>query len=101
MNMIELASFQEDEMKPLKINRHKLDIDFYENLLSPEYSQWLYDYLEKNVTWSTSITKTRRSNQTYGDAGLVYEIKFGGYAGKPINIVKRKVISWESLPILI
>ena len=33
MNMIELASFQEDEMKPLKINRHKLDIDFYENLL--------------------------------------------------------------------
>ncbi|MDD4931445.1 MAG: alpha-ketoglutarate-dependent dioxygenase AlkB [Candidatus Colwellbacteria bacterium] len=56
-------------------------------------------YLEQAVQWSGPISG-KRVNCTYGDDGLVYEIKFGGYGGRPQTITKRKAIPWDSLPIL-
>jgi len=93
--------FQQNQYKATNIKANKLDIDFYECLFSNESAQLIYQTLEKEVQWSSSITQKKRSNQTYGDSGLVYEIKFGGYGGKPINLVKRKVIPWEDFPLLI
>src|SRR5438309_1312212 len=69
-----------------KITLMKLNIDFYEQFLTVSDAQQIYELLEKEVKWSTSISQGRRSNQTYGDYGLTYEIKFGGYGNKPEKI---------------
>lgn len=52
-------------------------------------------YLEQTVEWT--ISSVKRVNCTYGDDGLVYEIKFGGYGGRPLTIIKRKAIPWTEV----
>lgn len=81
------------------IKRTKLTIDFYDHLLSAPDSQTLYDIIESTVRWSKPLTANRRSNQTYGDSGLVYEIEFGGY-GRPRIVVRREAIPWDTFPML-
>lgn len=82
------------------IKSSKLDIDFYEQFITKDESDNLYKYLEENVIWSKNITPNRRTNQTYGDDGLVYQIVFGGYKGIPQKIVNRQVVPWDNLPVL-
>ena len=51
------------------------DISFVEKFLSEDRATQLYNYLEENCEWSKPITTNRRSNQTYGDDGLVYNVE--------------------------
>ena len=69
-------------------------------VFNEEESSFIGLYLEQSVQWTNPISSGRRVNCTYGDDGLVYEIKFGGYGGRPQTITKRKAIPWDSLPLL-
>ena len=74
-----------------------LNLDFYPRLYTESDSQLIYDTLEKEVAWLKPITSGRRSNQIYGDDGLVYEVKFGSYGGKPGATTRRKAQPWTPL----
>lgn len=69
------------------ITRANLDIDLHQ-LLDATTANTIYQQLEKEVVWSKPITNGRRVNQTYGNAGLVYEINFRG------KIVRRHTTLW-------
>lgn len=81
-----------------------LNLDFYPRLYTESDSQLIYDMLEKEVAWLKPITSGRRSNQIYGDDGLVYEVKFSGYRGNakalppgPGATTRRKAQPWTPL----
>ena len=78
----------------------RLHVDFYTDFLTQEEAVFLFEYIEKNVKWSGLITNGKRVNQNYGDDGISYKLKFGGYGGKPVKIIERKVLPWDDLPIL-
>ena len=80
--------------------RENLNVDFYLGFLTEEESQAFYEYLEENVPWNKTITPGRRVNQNYGDDGLSYTLKFGGYDGKPVKMIERKCLPWADLPVL-
>ena len=80
--------------------RSGLDIDLYNLFLTTEEEQELFQAIEENVTWLTAITKGKRSNQMYGDPGLIYELRFGGYGDRPLKITHRKTIPWSEFPLL-
>jgi alkylated DNA repair dioxygenase AlkB len=73
---------------------NNFNVDFYENFLSQEESEYVFNILEKNVKWSSNITPGKRVNQTYGDDGLTYEIHWYG------KTTKRKVYPWSDMNIL-
>lgn len=73
---------------------YKLNVDFYKDFLTREESNELYKLLESQVNWTRPISSNRRSNQTYGDDGLVYEIHWYG------KVTERKVYPWSDIPIL-
>ena len=79
------------------IVKFKLNINLYETFLSKDESIKIFNMIKEKVP----LVKNKRSNLTFGDDGLVYEIKFGGYYNKPITIIKRQCIPWKELPILI
>ena len=86
-----------------KITDNKLDIDFYDYFMDEEDSEEIFNILEANMKANNKTFPNKRSNLTYGDPGLVYEINFkkmikGEYKD---NIVRRPTISWNELPILI
>ncbi len=89
--------------------KERLDVDVYPDFVAPE-AQNLFDYIEKRVPWTKQITPTSRVNQNYGDPGLKYILKFGGYdrrsgisnaySGKPVKTIERAVLPWDDLPAL-
>lgn len=77
--------------------KERLDVDVYPDFIAPE-AQDLFDYIEEKVSWTKQITPTSRVNQNYGDPGLKYVLKFGGYGGKPVKTIERAVLPWDDLP---
>jgi alkylated DNA repair dioxygenase AlkB len=79
--------------------KNSYNVSFYESFLTPEESKELFEETLKNVKFSTTkdgkINQKRRGNATYGDDGLVYEIKFSN------GIVRRKAIPWKTFPLLV
>ncbi len=71
-----------------------LDVDYYEHFINSNEADQLYNLLLTNVKWKTALGH-RRTNQTYGDAGLVYAIKFKSAT------VSRSTLDWSELPELI
>ena len=80
-------------------HRERLDVDVYPDFLG-DHTNNVFDYIEEKVPWTKKITPTSRVNQNYGDPGLKYQLKFGGYNGRPEKIIERKVLPWDDLPIL-
>lgn len=87
--------------QPIRIEKQHFRLDFYAAIFSPDECQQFYHILETTTQWPRAFTPGRRCNQTYGDAGLVYEIVFGGYGGQPRQLVQRTAIDWSQLPLLI
>lgn len=79
--------------------RERLDVDVYPDFIAPEAND-LFDYIEEKVTWNKKITPTSRVHQNYGDLGLKYVLKFGGWGGKPLKTIERPVLPWDELPAL-
>ena len=77
------------------ITRSSLNISFYPSFLNPASSHNILLELS-----TLDFSKSRRSNKTYGDDGLVYEVTFGGYGGRPANTVYRTAQPWSDLPFL-
>lgn len=74
--------------------KERLQVDFYPSFLSPEETEALFRHLERNVTWTNTITESRRVNQNYGEPGVAYQITVG-YKRKngPVTI-RREVQPW-------
>lgn len=84
-----------------KYTRPGMNVDFYPALYSAEDSKYIYDTLEQEIKWLKPMRDTQRNNQIYGDDGLVYEVKFSNYNGKPEKVTRRKAVSWTECPLLI
>lgn len=80
--------------------QERLVVDVYPNFLNSILAQQLFDYLETEVPWNKKITPGRRVNQNYGEVGLKYVLKFGGYNGRPAKTSERPVLPWSELPAL-
>lgn len=78
-----------------------LDVRFFRQLYSPERAREIFEILEREIQWSKSITKGRRTNQTYGNEGLVYKVSFGGYGDRPLKEVERIAQPWTDVSILL
>lgn len=63
----------------------KIAVDFYPEFLSTKKAEELERYLNQKLEWK----KGRRSNFTFGDKGLVYEVKFSQ------KTVQREAIPWD------
>lgn len=87
--MILLALFFQlkrmENRKIRKIIDKNLDLDLHEDLVDAETASELFDLLEDLFP----LKPNKRVNQTYGDDGLVYEIKFQN------GTVKRKAQPWK------
>jgi len=71
----------------------RLDLDFWDSFLDAEESDWWLDFLESTVFTKTP-TPHRRSNQNYGDPGISYTLRLGGYGSRPLKIIERPVLEW-------
>lgn len=87
-------------MDLLEFSGPKLHVDFYERFLPGDQAPQTFEFLEAHVPWSRKASQGRRSNPTFGDEGLVYELTLGGYGGQPKRLVRRKVLPWSNLPVL-
>lgn len=74
------------------------NIDFYPAFFTEDTSKKLYDHILEYFELPKIVT--RRYNKTYGDDGLVYQVKFGGYKGIPEKIVNRIALPWDKIPFL-
>lgn len=99
INDKECLLLKSETIKSIKYSDMYLNVNIVQVFDSKE-SSLISLFLEQNVQWVNPISSGKRVNCTYGDDGLVYEIKFGGYGGRPQTITRRKAISWDSLPIL-
>lgn len=79
----------------VRYEKRGLLVDYYANLFTPDWCLYLAKVLETMVQWSRPVSAGRRSNQTYGDPGLKYEIDFPDG-----NSVTREARPWSELPIL-
>ena len=57
---------------------NQLCIDLHPTFISLKESNDLYLKIMGNIKWSRPFSNKRRNNQTYGDAGLKYEIHWYG-----------------------
>ena len=73
-------------MNLFKYRNRNLKLDYYDHYIDPIFSENMFKYFEKNTPWRNNFE--RRTNVTYGDPGLIYEIDFGN--GK----VRRKALDW-------
>ena len=83
-----------DLSKVIHIEQKLLGVDLYRDFCTKETADRLYYHLLDNVTWNSKLSKTKRANQTYGDDGLIYEVKFGKV------VLKRPAIPWKSTPLM-
>jgi len=81
--------------EPVRYRRPGLVLDLYDAFIPESESYELYESIMKKCAWSRPLTTSRRSNATYGDEGLVYEIHWYG------KTTKRSAICWEAMPELI
>ncbi len=78
--------------------RWKCNIDFYPALLNRITAKGLYNHILDHFELPAMLR--RRHNKTYGDDGMVYRIKFGGYGTRPERIVHREALKWDTIPML-
>lgn len=78
-----------------RIVRERLVLDYYQQLFSSEWCQYITQTLESQVIWSTPLSSGRRSNQTYGDDGLFYRVDFGA-RGSAVRVAR----PWQEIPLL-
>lgn len=72
--------------------RKKLfDLDLYPMFLGEENTRKLYEYLE-TFDWK-SLRK--RSNLNFGDDGISYTVKVGGFNNRPLKEIVRHVQPWK------
>lgn len=81
-------------MEVTSYKKERLHLDFYPHLLTEEAEE-LFQFLEKNVPWTSKITPGKRVNQNYGDEGMSYKLRFGE------KVIERKVLPWSDLPLLL
>jgi len=74
------------------------DIHFYKHFFHRLTSKILYTHIYQHLNVPPIVK--RRFNRTFGNEGLVYRIKFGGYGGRPVKWVERKAEPWEKVPML-
>jgi alkylated DNA repair dioxygenase AlkB len=77
-----------------------LNVRFFRQQYLPTRAQEIFDVIENEAKWSKPITAGRRTNQTYGDEGLVYKVSFGGYGDRPLKEVERSAQPWTDITIL-
>lgn len=70
------------------------DVSFCSNFLPLDYADQLYAYLLTYAKWGKdpNTLKNRRTNVSYGDPRLKYELKFHG------KNITRSVLPWSDLP---
>ena len=90
-----------DSQLPVIIKNKYLNIDFYEKFLTQELADQMYKIIEDKTLWRLDLSYNKRATQIYADPGLIYEVKFGGYGNRPIEIHKYSTLPWDCLPILI
>ena len=95
---MEIKSDKVVSSEPKRFVLQKCNVDHYETLYTKSYSDIIYKTIINVLP--KPLPKGKRINVTYGDEGLVYEVVFGGYGGKPRNVVQRHAIAWNKLPIL-
>jgi alkylated DNA repair dioxygenase AlkB len=95
-----------------------LNLDLYEGLYSESDCEEIFNEIEKymseNKLWEINkekskfdesgefmISEKRRTNQTFGDRGLVYELEFGGYKNRPLVKVSIPAVEWNKFPLLL
>jgi hypothetical protein len=74
------------------------NLHFYRHFFERHVSKFLYTHVYQHLNIPSRVK--RRFNRTFGDEGLVYRIKFGGYSGRPIRRVERKAEPWDTIPML-
>ena len=62
-----------------------------------DFANEIFAALEDEIEWSRPISTSRRTNATYGDPGVVYTVRFGGYGNRPLNISRRVAKPWTPL----
>ena len=88
------------QLSHLKITADRLNIEFYENFLPSNQAFEIYDIIEKQFSCNSLLYQKKRSKLVYGDLGLIYEVKFGGYGGRPLKVAQYPTLSWSQLPLL-
>ena len=73
-------------------------IDFYKHFFDRRTSKVLYTHIYQYLNIPSRVK--RRFNRTFGDKGLVYRIKFGGYGNRPVKWVERVAEPWNEIPML-
>jgi hypothetical protein len=73
-------------------------IDFYRHFFVRKTSKILYTHIYHHLNIPPMVK--RRFNRTFGNKGLVYRIKFGGYGGRPVKWVERVTEPWNEIPLL-
>ncbi len=74
------------------------NIHFYKHFFNRLTSKCLYTHIYHHLNIPPTVK--RRFNRTFGNEGLVYKIKFGGYGNRPVNWVERKAEPWDEVPLL-
>ena len=97
-SLLLMANNQGQQRKIIKSN--KLNIDYYDQYLSQDESQKIYDILEKDIIWDVPFSNNKRLTQIYADPGLIYEVKLGGYGNRPLETYRYSTLPWGYLPIL-
>lgn len=69
-----------------------LDFRYYDQFLTPESAEMLFNLIEEEVEFKSL---TRRSKVIFGNEGMVYSVNFRG------NIANYSVKSWTEFPILL
>lgn len=78
--------------------RPQLYVDVYPALFSQDTSMRLYKHILAYFELPEKLS--RRHTKTYGDDGLIYRVKFGGYGDRPEVIVEREAMKWDTIPYL-
>ncbi len=79
-------------METFNYQHNHLNFDYIPKFLTENEADAVFLVCNR-LPWTERHLK-RRANMTYGDEGLVYVVKFRN------NVVVRKAISWDRLPIL-
>ncbi len=78
------------------MSRDYYNFSYYEEFLSSTEAAVSMDHFSRLF----DLRNNKRQSFTFGNKGLVYEVKFGGYKGIPETISKREVIDWTQHPLL-
>ncbi len=92
-------SLEYDIQKKVYNERYQnCNMHLYKHFVDRLTSKCLYTHIYHHLNIPPMVK--RRFNRTFGNEGLVYRIKFGGYGTRPVKWVERKAEPWDEIPLL-